>query len=322
MGGSLNSSWSTNYKALARRTKFRECLTAEDPISHVVVDVRSRLFRYLRLHVPNRRFSEKVRCAFGLLTDRQKEEARVIDEAVSAMRKDVAILARNCTYVLCSQEACPFKARIKNAYEKAAVKTREDLDAAIESFKSDMFDLDRLTECHVAFESYLISNVEDICMALARNFDAPKGPLPLFVPPGKSRGTKGMTTAPDEDDFFESDRSCARIANGSQLASAVLSEDFDCVALFGAGMMIREVWPSVFTYTTLRDVMDAFCSTSRENLIHKCCILGTDYNHGIKGIGAVAIRKIDEDKARETFESCMTLQSTEKHDIMNFFLKP
>ena len=303
----LNSNWSTNYKTLARKTQFRECLTAERPLFHVIVDVRSRLFRYMRLQVPNRRLHDKIKCVFGLLTDQHKEEAKVIEDAFSTMRKEVAmLLAENTTYVLCSPTNCPFKTGIKEAHKETAIRKQGNLVKAISSFRNDMFNVDKLLECHVAFESYLIANADEIC-ALST--------LKIQTAPHRLR-----TVAPEKDDLFESDRLCAKKAGDNSQASAVLSEDFDCVALFGAEMMVKEVYPMFFTYTILEDVMSTFCSTSKTNLIHKCCILGTDYNKGIKGVGPVAIEKIDEDGARAHFETCMALQSTNKDELMKFFL--
>ena len=83
-------------------------------------------------------------------------------------------------------------------------------------------------------------------------------------------------------------------------------------------MMIKEVFPAFFTYITLDDIMQTFKSTSRENLVYKCCILGTDYNYGIKGIGPVKITKIDDKKVLDTFETCLAL-APKSQEIKKFF---
>jgi hypothetical protein len=402
----LNSSWNTNYKTLARKSKFRECLVAENPLSSIIVDVRSRLFRYMRLQIPERRLDDKIKCVFGLLTSRHKEEAKVVKEAINTMKKEVAmLLVEKHTYVLCSQEPCPFKRGLKEVNDTAAAKKHDDLLAAIGSFRKNMFDVDKLLECHVAFESYLISNIDKICSSHYSSFSSYLGTkvdnssrdVTVFDPfhtsasyrsvtgllmlrasgtngskyekfEAKARQkpeydpshsvasrTSGYTSSffeararsskhekasffearagsmngssfgasvlrtPDQSDHFESDRLCARVAKVAG-SSAVLSEDFDCVALFGADMLVKEVWPRFFTYTMLTDVMDAFCSKSRNELIKKCCILGTDYNHGIKNVGPVKIKKIDENKTSTLFETCLALQSISIRDLVEFFL--
>ena len=329
----LNSSWNTNYKTLARKSKFRECLVAENPLSSIIVDVRSRLFRYMRLQVPDRRLNDKITCVFGLLTDRHKEEAKVVREAINTMKNEVAmLLVEKHTYVLCSRKPCPFKRGLKEVNDTAAAKKHDDLLAAIGSFRKNMFDVDKLLECHVAFESYLISNIDKICSSHYSSFssylgtkvgNSSRGVTAFASLASKYEEVKhervSVLRTPDQSDHFESDRLCARAAEIAG-SSAVLSEDFDCVALFGADMMVKEVWPRFFTYTMLTDVMDAFCSKSRNELIKKCCILGTDYNHGIKNVGPVKIKKIDENKTSALFETCLALQSISIRDFVDFFL--
>ena len=77
---------------------------------------------------------------------------------------------------------------------------------------------------------------------------------------------------------FESDRLCAVLE-----VDAVLSEDFDCVALFGARVMIVSVDHDTASYVALSDVLRTFLCNSRDELVNKCCLMGTDYNLGMKG---------------------------------------
>lgn len=293
----LNSSWNTNYKSFARKSKFRECYIAEEPINTIIIDVRSRLFRYIRLNVKNRSLNDKIKCTFGLFTSIRKEISNVLDYALNEMRKEANMLLVNKhIYVFPSSKTCPFKDKYNKSMYDIASQKYEDLKDSIRSFKRDMFDIDKLIKCHNAFESYLISNISQICL----HYSNPD-------------------VLPDDSFYFESDLLCAHMNKNEEHSSAVLSEDLDCVALFGANMMIKEVYPKFFTYITISEIMEVFKSTNRKNLVYKCCILGTDYNYGIKGIGPVKITKIDDKKLFSTFETCLELQSINKRDIENFF---
>ena len=239
------------------------------------------------------------------------EVDNVLNDAFRAMKQEVAmLLVDRHAYVMCHPDSCPFKENYKREKSLVAKQKRADLKASIRLFRKNMFDVEKLVECHVAFESYLMSNFEKVC-------DGTKSSENDII-----RQILNSAVPPEACDHFESDRSCARLANLEhevRRGDAVLSEDFDCVALFGADMMIKDVYSMFFTYTTLKDVMNVFHSNDRLDLVRKCCVLGTDYNLGVKGIGPVKITKIDENKSRELFETCMSLQSTDEKDMLELF---
>ena len=285
----LNKNWSTTYKNLANKSETRECFLSEDPVSRVAVDVRSRLFRHLRRGCRNRPLSSKIRCVFGLLGDVSEQEIIVCREAHAGILKEVSILSRaEVTYVLSERTVNPFKEGITNKRKENARNASKKLKESMKKFRRNMFDVEAIAECHAAFEGYLIANMERLALILSDMF--------------------GGSMVTDE-----SDKTCA------QSHMAILSEDFDCLALFGGQMMIKEVFTNFFTYVTLSDVMDVFHSRTRLNLVHKCCLLGTDYNLGTFGIGPVKVVKIDEDQAREKFESCMHAQGIDVRALLEFF---
>lgn len=301
----LNSGWSSTYKTLARKAEFRICQIAEDPVSAVVVDVRSRLFRYFRKVIPNRPLHEKIKCVFGLLKEIgiQDEEEKTCANAWKYITGEAALLLpRQSTYVMCSRPNCRFKVPLKESRKDEVGKKITKLYEAMNRFRHHIMDISILLECHVAFESYLIANIENLCLTLHEQVQGHN----LL-----------QNVLPESSDYYESDRVCADLSLAK--SQAILSEDFDCVALFGARMMIREVSDGFFTYTSLKDVMDVFSADTRRNLVHKCCIIGTDYNLGIKGIGPVKAAKIDERNAREKFEACIAAQGIEVSSLLEFF---
>ena len=100
----------------------------------------------------------------------------------------------------------------------------------------------------------------------------------------------------------------------------MLSEDYDNLVLFGCDMIVAEAHKKFFVYTSLKDVMATFDSVSRKDAVHKCCLLGTDYNLGLKGIGPVKIKKIDTKKTKELFETCLNAQHLKPDTLYNFFM--
>ena len=117
-----------------------------------------------------------------------------------------------------------------------------------------------------------------------------------------------------EDDSYESDRLCARLD-----VDAVLSEDFDCLALFGAQLIIMNAQKDIVSYVALSDLLQTFLSKDRTELVHKCCLMGTDYNLGVKGIGPKTIMKIDADTAQQQAHKCLSMQSIDIDSIEQFF---
>ena len=312
----LNSSGS--YKSLARKTPVRECGIAEEAVSEVVVDFRSRLFRYMRLVYSNRGQTERALSVFRTMRDIRTtgdvftEKRRVFDAALASTVKEAERMrALKCTYVFPSTERCPHRVERSSESEKKL----DDLRERISEYRRDMFDIDALNRCALALESYLMSDFD----RLSKMHVGSERFLNLGQRSEPERHQRGSGTfqAPDELDSFESDRLCARMSG--RIGVAVMSEDHDVVALFGADMMITEVHRNFFVYSSLRDTMETFGCANRRDLIHKCCIMGTDYNRGLRGVGPVKARKIDAAKAKELFETCTSVQSVSPDVLHKFF---
>ncbi len=306
----LNSGWNSNYKNLAKKAELRECKLSEAAISELVVDFRSRLFRYMRLAYTNRTLRERAASVFRTMKDLRTvgevvtEKHRVFDAALFAAKRETSAFGTKCTYVFGSPEGCPYKARLiaKNAQKRTD--RLEELKRRVHAYRQDMFNLEAMEHCALALESYIISDLEGVSALYAGKEWA------LGVP---------KYAVPDESDSFESDRLCARLAKTR--GAAVLSEDYDCVALFGADMMVMEVFKNFFVYASLRDVMATFESErqTRKDVVHRCCVMGTDYNLGLKGVGPVKVKKIDVRQAKELFETCLAAQHTKPTVLYSFF---
>ena len=299
----LNTSKSSNYKALAKKTKPRECITSDNPLSEIVVDFRSRLFMYIRTKYINKPLKQKIDGLFRAMDDLEAEKKHVFQAALAVMKVEVSLMhVRKVTYVFPSSMTCPYKEHVKSLAKAAAESRLIELKSCIQEFKRDMLDANLLSKCIAALESYMISDLEGICSAY-------KGIEWLFVP-------KAECIVPNKDDMFESDRTCAKLGK----SSAVLSEDFDCLALFGANFMVREVYNGFFSYTVLKDVMETFKSKTRKNLVEKCCLMGNDYNFGLKGVGPVKVTKIDASETSKLCKTCLSAQSIKSENFWKFFL--
>lgn len=314
----ISDRMSGSYKSLARKTPVRECGIAEEAVSEVVVDVRSRLFRYMRLVYSNRGQKERALSVFRTMRDLRTtgdvftERRRVFDAALASTVKEAGRMrVPKCTYVFPSAEHCPH--RVERPSESG--KKFDNLRERISEYRRDMFDLDALERCALALESYLMSDFDKLSKMHAGserflNIGHRSDP---YIRSGATR----LYVVPDESDSFESDRLCARMSGG--IGVSVLSEDHDVVALFGADMMITEVYHNFFVYSSLRDTMDTFGCANRRDLVHKCCVMGTDYNRGLRGVGPVKARKIDAAKAKELFETCTSAQSVSSDVLHRFF---
>ena len=299
----LNTSKVSGYKTLARKTEFRECISSDNPISELVVDFRSRLFMYIRTKYMNRHLNEKIGSVFRAMNNLVDEKMHVFNASLALARGNVAMMGvHRCTYVFASPITCPYKEGTKLEREPVVATRREELDACMQAFRNDMLNMDALDACITALESYIIADLDSVCSVYS-------GMEWLLVP-------EAYYAVPGRSDLFESDRLCARLGK----TSAVLSEDFDCIALFGANLMVKEVFRGFFSYTTLSDVMETFGSTTRSNLAERCCLMGTDYNYGLKGIGPVKAVKIDSLKASELWITCISAQSIPLKAFRNFLL--
>ncbi len=298
----LNSSGS--YKSLAKKTRTRECGVSEGAVSEVVVDVRSRIFRYMRLGLTNRNQLERAASVFRTMKDIRTtgevftEKRRVFFAALSVAKKEAeGMRTSKCTFVFPSSQHCPHRVRQHADVDR----NLNELKKRIGVYRSNMFDLEALERCAEALESYIIADFDAISKMHA----------------GNERLLGCTYKVPDESDSFESDRLCARLSRG--VGVAVLSEDFDVIALFGADIIIREVHKNFFVYVSRRDTLETFGSVDNLDFIHRCCIMGTDYNQGLKGVGPVKARKIDASNAKELFDTCVNAQSIRPDVLYQFF---
>lgn len=300
----LNSSWNTSYKALVRNAHSRECPVSDQPLSEIIVDVRSRIFRYMRLTYTKRTMHDRTRSVFRAMKDLRlsgeivTEKKIIFNAAMSIISKELEFLkVPKSTYVFPSEVGCPHKERAKAARIVTTADRLEKFKMRLNKYRENIFDLKALDHCASALDSYLISDLEGVSM--------------LYSGSGR--------VAPESEDSYESDRTCARLARGG-VGAAVLTEDFDNLVLFGCDMVVVEAHKGFFVYTSLKDVMAKLDSVSRKDAVHKCCLLGTDYNLGLKGIGPVKIKKIDAKKTKELFETCVGAQHIKSDILYNFFM--
>lgn len=298
----LNSSWNTSYKALVRNAHSRECPVSDQPLSEIIVDVRSRIFRYMRLTYTKRTMHDRTRSVFRAMKDLRlsgkivTEKKMIFNAAMSIISKELEFIkVPKSTYVFPSEVGCPHKERAKAARIVTTADRLEKFKMRLNKYRENIFDLKALDYCASALDSYLISDLEGISMMY------------------------GGKVAPGSEDSYESDRTCARLAREG-VGAAVLTEDFDNLVLFGCDMVVVEAHKGFFVYTSLKDVMAKLDSVSRKDAVHKCCLLGTDYNLGLKGIGPVKIKKIDAKKTKELFETCIGAQHIKSDILYNFFM--
>ena len=113
------------------------------------------------------------------------------------------------------------------------------------------------------------------------------------------------------------------VANGD--AWAVASQDYDCL-LFGSPKIIRNLTISGnlsnLEYLELNKVLNQL-DISREQLIDIAILVGTDFNTGIKGIGAKTGLKIAEKSTLEDYlkENDISLEVS-PDELRNIFLNP
>ena len=312
----LNSSFNADYKKLANKTTYLECSISEEPFGTIIVDFRSRMFRYMRLAYINRPFHEKINSIFSVMnhSDGTQSECTMLEEkkkvfhgALTLTKKEVALITsphlKKCVYVFSSPHTCPYKEKIKAERNRVCEKRLHELNKCTNELKLDVLNVELLKRCCAALESYIMSDVENICAMYA----------------GKE-WLLGIETYkfPESNNYYESDRLCANISY-SYNSSAVLSEDLDCLVLFGAEFMIKEVFNQFISYVSLKDIMNTFGVTNRKDMVHRCCIMGTHFNLGLKGVGPVKVKKLDAPKAAELFKTCIKSQNINQKDFYNFF---
>lgn len=283
----------SSYKELARKTKPKECLTSDDSIEEIVVDVRSRVFKYVRLRYVSRTLDHKVESLFRAIKNIDEEIKTIAKDALVYIRKDVSALnVKKVIYVTGSSTKCLYKEALRLEREDVAKTKASDFQESTKKYKRNMFDTESLAECIKALESYIIADFEKVASVC------------------------NEWALPTENDMFESDKLCARLAR-----DAILGEDFDCVALFGAKLLIKDVYNKFFSYVTLTDMMDVFNVDTQKNLAYKCLILGTDYNYGLKGMGPTKVSKIDDfEEIYSKAKECLSLQGIDIEKFENEIL--
>lgn len=307
----VSFSWNKGYKDSSKKLKLRECILSDSPISTIVVDFRSRLFRYIRLVVKNRSLKDKVMCIFRILQQNinvsqfsfETENQQVFDSAIKFINVEVsALMPKKRIYVFPSETVCSYKKETNNKREVVAKEKYNNLITRLNIFKKDLFNLEMLVECHFAFESYLFSNLDELSLMYT-----------------SSKVLAGIDyVVPDANNYFESDRMCATLRKSE--SADILSEDLDCLSLFGSELIIKDVYNKFFSYYSLKDLMSVFNANNRKELVHKCCICGTDYNYGIKNTGYVTAAKIDAKKAESQFKYCIGAQPSRSiKDIQDFY---
>lgn len=298
MDTNLKKNYSTSYKSLARLTKVRNCSISEKAFGHVVVDVRSRLFNYLTHLSLLRSTRNKIKCVFRIiLTSKEEEMKNVCNDAFKQIKKDVSKIATTFVFVLCSVKNCKYKEPLKKLRQITKDKAIHNLNESIKNYRKKLLSVDLMLKCYTAFETFMITHVEEMCLMY-----------------NTSIIDKNLTILPDHTNYFESDRLCAKLN-----ADGILSYDLDCIALFGADLIITEVSNNMIYYVALKDMFQLFECDNREQLVYKCLIMGTDYNLGIRQIGPSKIKKISNDDILEIVEKCLNKQSINIHDFKDFF---
>jgi hypothetical protein len=296
---------STGYKQLARKADVRECMVSDEPIRELVVDVRSRVFMYMRTRYLSAPLKEKIGRLFAAMGSLEEERKRAFRAAIAVAKREVSFVGvQRVTYVFGSHTPCPYKVPLHQERQAATAAKLSEFKSSAARLRSNMLNTELLGECIAALESYMLSDLDGVCSSYA-------GREWLFVPAPN-------LAVPGAADRFESDRLCARLARGRPCG--VLSEDLDCVALFGVNFVVKEAHRGFFSYTTLGSVMEVFGSATRENLVEKCCLMGTDYNLGLMGVGPVRVKKIDEHETLALCRACLAAQSITQGDFWNFML--
>jgi hypothetical protein len=300
----LNSNWNTEYKKLAKTTKYSECAVSEEPFNTLIVDFKSRVFRYIRLVYMKRPLNKKITSVFSAMNDLQKEKKMVFHNALAFTKREIAAInPKKCKYVFCSLKTCVFKKGIEVERAKILEKRSDNLKSLFSELRLNVFDMTILKKCCAALESYIISDVDNICT--------------MYEGIEWSLGIENYEI-PREVDYYESSRLCADLSAKSN-SSIIFSENFDCVALFGAEFMVIEMFDEFMSYVTLKDVMKAFGVTNRKDMVHRCCLMGTYFNLGMKGIGPIKAKQLDAPKAAELFNTCIRAQHITHKDIYKFF---
>jgi hypothetical protein len=292
----LKSCNSPAYKAIACHASKH--WSRPDIIEHLAIDVRSCLFKFIRL--TKRTTHYKILCVLSLINNGiQYEVQRVVDQAFVWMYNCVNhINPTNFVFVLSSKQRCPFREPLKCAYRISMMESSlNNLEICLAEYKKHLLSMESLITCYAAFEAYLLNNVSEICLIYNDTF------------------TNVPSIQPTIHDYFESDRLCACLSDYT-----IISEDYDLVALFGATRIITNVVHGYIQCVTLQDLMVTFRCNTRTELLNKCIIAGTDYNLGVKGFGVAKIIRMEPQLASELCETCLTFQGIDITHILPFYM--
>jgi hypothetical protein len=299
---------SPGYKAIACKTikKWYNAppLGGSDKL-RVAIDVRSCLFKYIRNVVTQSKLKEKIACVLRIINNGISEERRrVADNALAFMKNMVnEVHATSAIFVFCSKEPCPFREPQKCAYRASMMQSSlQNLRLCLAEYRQDLLSMQALIKCYTAFETYLFNSISEICL----NFSKYNEYL--------------STIESSEVDYFESDRLCANLVKDCAYpVDAIISEDYDLVALFGAKFIIMDVVNGYVQYVTLHDLMKTFGCSTRKELVLKCIIAGTDYNLGVKGFGYAKIVRMDIQQTENLVNTCVSLQDISIESLLHFF---
>lgn len=96
------------YKALARKACVGECLVSDNPLRELVVDIRSRVFMYMRTRYLSVSLKDKVGRVFTAMSDLEEERKRAFRTAIAIVKQEVSFMGvRKVTYVFGSQTPVP-----------------------------------------------------------------------------------------------------------------------------------------------------------------------------------------------------------------------
>lgn len=108
-------------------------------------------------------------------------------------------------------------------------------------------------------------------------------------------------------------------------AWAVGSQDYDCL-LFGAKNIVRNLTLTSkigeLELLNLNNILKKL-EVSREDLVNIALLVGTDFNEGVKGIGAkTGLRLLKDNKLSEAMDKLEKESDEDINTIRNIFLKP
>lgn len=293
----LNKSQINTYKLLAKQSVLHNNEIIETDT--IIIDLRSLVYKYLRnTYSTSDSYVKRINCVFNLMPNLKKQNIEILHEALNYISEKTANYP-NKIIVVPTSINCPFKTSCQNVRKNIAKQSYKKLQEQLSFIKENLLNIQYINACYNAYKLYCLTNVGKICL-LYRKLISRTELLQHYI-------------KPTEEDFYESDRLCARLS--IQFNIPVFTEDFDCIALFGASSIIY----NNYTQISLETLFKIFMADDRNILVKKCCLLSTDYNYGVYGIGPGRILSINNGFLQNLFEDCMNLQNINIQDMLNFF---